>query len=93
MRNVCTSTSPPSSSADILRALDQALENTFPASDPVSVEQPTSPAADRERATHTAGCDLNLDVSGRADWQFGLSSWQFGAAPCVRGVRAVNHAA
>jgi hypothetical protein len=65
VRNVCTSTSPPSSSADILRALDQALENTFPASDPVSVEQPTSPAADRERATHTAGCDSNLDVSGK----------------------------
>jgi nicotinate phosphoribosyltransferase len=28
-------------------ALDEALKNTFPASDPVSVEQPTPPAADR----------------------------------------------
>ena len=32
------------------KALDEALENTFPASDPVSVEQPTPPAADRARA-------------------------------------------
>jgi len=31
------------------RALDDALKNTFPASDPVSVEQPTPPAADRDR--------------------------------------------
>jgi hypothetical protein len=30
-------------------ALDEALKNTFPASDPVSVEQPTPPAADRNR--------------------------------------------
>jgi hypothetical protein len=44
------------------RALDEALENTFPASDPVSVEQPTPPAADRERATHTGGRDSNSDV-------------------------------
>jgi hypothetical protein len=29
-------------------ALDEALKNTFPASDPVSVEQPAPPAADRE---------------------------------------------
>ena len=29
-------------------ALDDALKNTFPASDPVSVEQPTPPAADRD---------------------------------------------
>jgi len=27
--------------------LDEALKNTFPASDPVSVEQPKSPSADR----------------------------------------------
>jgi hypothetical protein len=27
-------------------ALDDALKNTFPASDPVSIEQATSPAAD-----------------------------------------------
>ena len=27
-------------------ALDEALKNTFPASDPVSVEQPVLPAAD-----------------------------------------------
>jgi len=31
------------------KALDDALENTFPASDPVSVEQPAPPAADRDR--------------------------------------------
>ncbi len=30
-------------------ALDDALKNTFPASDPVSIEQPTPPAADRDR--------------------------------------------
>ena len=30
-------------------ALDEALENTFPASDPVSVEQPAPPASDRDR--------------------------------------------
>jgi hypothetical protein len=28
-------------------ALDDALKNTFPASDPVSIVQPTPPAADR----------------------------------------------
>jgi hypothetical protein len=28
------------------KALDEALKNTFPASDPVSVEQPGLPAAD-----------------------------------------------
>ena len=32
------------------KALDEALKNTFPASDPVSVEQLTPPAADRDRA-------------------------------------------
>jgi hypothetical protein len=31
-------------------ALDEALKDTFPASDPVSIEQPTPPAADRDRA-------------------------------------------
>jgi hypothetical protein len=31
-------------------ALDDALKNTFPASDPVSAEQPTPPAVDRDRA-------------------------------------------
>jgi hypothetical protein len=31
-------------------ALDEALKDTFPASDPVSVEQPTPPASDRDRA-------------------------------------------
>jgi hypothetical protein len=29
------------------KALDDALKNTFPASDPVSIEQPTTPATDR----------------------------------------------
>jgi hypothetical protein len=32
------------------KALDDALKNTFPASDPISVEQPTPPAADRDSA-------------------------------------------
>ena len=32
------------------KALDEALKNTFPASDPISVEQPGPPAADRDRA-------------------------------------------
>jgi hypothetical protein len=31
------------------KALDEDLGNTFPASDPVSVEQPTPPASDRDR--------------------------------------------
>jgi hypothetical protein len=31
-------------------ALDEALKDTFPASDPVSVEQPMPPAADRDGA-------------------------------------------
>jgi hypothetical protein len=31
------------------KALDEALSNTFPASDPVSIEQPTPPAGDRDR--------------------------------------------
>jgi hypothetical protein len=30
-------------------ALDDALKNTFPASDPISIEQPTPPAADHAR--------------------------------------------
>ena len=29
-------------------ALDDALKNTFPASDPISIEQPVPPAADRD---------------------------------------------
>jgi hypothetical protein len=29
-------------------ALDDALKNTFPASDPVSIEQPASPVADHD---------------------------------------------
>jgi len=29
-------------------ALDDALKNTFPASDPISIEQPIPPAADRD---------------------------------------------
>ena len=31
-------------------ALDEALKNTFPASDPVSAVQPVPPAADRDSA-------------------------------------------
>jgi hypothetical protein len=31
-------------------ALDEASKDTFPASDPVSFEQPTPPAADRDGA-------------------------------------------
>jgi hypothetical protein len=30
-------------------ALDDALKNTFPASDPVSIEQPTPPRPDHDR--------------------------------------------
>jgi hypothetical protein len=30
-------------------ALDDALKNTFPASDPVSIEQPTPPGVDHDR--------------------------------------------
>ena len=33
------------------KSLDEALKNTFPASDPVSVEQPVPPAADRRAKT------------------------------------------
>jgi hypothetical protein len=33
------------------KALDEALKNTFPASDPVSVEQPMLPAADGSAST------------------------------------------
>ena len=32
------------------KALDEALKNTFPASDPVSIEQPTLPAGNTEHA-------------------------------------------
>jgi hypothetical protein len=42
-------------------ALDEALKNTFPASDPVSVEQPVPPAADRDSASAGAG-DHPADV-------------------------------
>ena len=31
------------------KMLDDALKNTFPASDPVSIVQPMPPAADRDR--------------------------------------------
>ncbi len=31
------------------KALDEALKNTFPASDPVSIEQPMLPAGHMER--------------------------------------------
>jgi hypothetical protein len=30
------------------KALDEALKNTFPASDPVAIEQPTLPAGNTE---------------------------------------------
>jgi hypothetical protein len=36
-------------------ALDDALKNTFPASDPVSVVQPAPPAADRDRIKRESG--------------------------------------
>ena len=32
------------------KALDEALNNTFPASDPVSIEQPTLPSGNTEHA-------------------------------------------
>jgi len=36
-------------------ALDEALDNSFPASDPVSIEQPAPPAADRDRELKCIG--------------------------------------
>jgi hypothetical protein len=39
-----------SASADTRKTRSTKLSRTFPASDPVSVEQPTPPAADRDRA-------------------------------------------
>jgi hypothetical protein len=56
------------------KALDDALENTFPASDPVSVEQPTPPA--RDRATNSEACGSDSDVPGK-----GRSSVQGGVLP------------
>ena len=35
-------------------ALDDALKNTFPASDPVSIEQPAPPATDRNQKINLA---------------------------------------
>ena len=35
------------------KALDDALKNTFPASDPVSVEQPGPPATDAVNSTES----------------------------------------
>ncbi|MFZ1212473.1 MAG: hypothetical protein WBZ27_01725 [Pseudolabrys sp.] len=35
------------------KALDEALKNTFPASDPVSVEQPGPPAVDGVNSTES----------------------------------------
>jgi hypothetical protein len=35
------------------KALDEALKNTFPASDPVSVEQPGAPATDAVKSTES----------------------------------------
>ena len=40
-------------------ALDDALKNTFPASDPVSIEQPTPPAADHDRYAPKLGSKWN----------------------------------
>ncbi len=34
--------------------LDEALKDTFPASDPVSVERPTPPAGDRDKSEMSA---------------------------------------
>ncbi len=53
------------------KALDEALQNTFPASDPVSVEQPVLPAApgnvDRESGSLSAadgeGPDLAVEYA------------------------------
>jgi hypothetical protein len=36
-------------------ALDDALKNTFPASDPFSIERPTPPAADHDRGKALRG--------------------------------------
>ena len=59
-------------------ALDEALKNTFPASDPVSVEQPVPPAADRDRAKtkgRLAGPTAKI-LTRRAIWR----AWPLRAA-------------
>ena len=61
------------------KALDAALQSTFPASDPVSVEQPVLPAAaanvDRESGNPSAagGEGPNLAVESASErWRLGL---------------------
>lgn len=49
-------------------ALDDALQNTFPASDPVSIEQPAPPDANDGKSMHPVpqrGCFLDLGSDGR----------------------------
>jgi hypothetical protein len=45
-------------------ALDDALKNTFPASDPVSIEQPAPPAADYGRRASERQCHKRELVYG-----------------------------
>jgi hypothetical protein len=44
-------------------ALDDALKNTFPASDPVSIEQPTSSAA-----TRLGNISVSRPISSKTNW-------------------------
>ncbi len=37
-------------------ALDEALKNTFPASDPISIEQPAPPGRQNENASFAIAC-------------------------------------
>jgi hypothetical protein len=46
-------------------ALDEALKNTFPASDPVSVEQPVAPSADAVAPNHIEDRQSNSDIPGK----------------------------
>jgi hypothetical protein len=46
-------------------ALDDALKNTFPASDPVSIGQPTPPTANHDRVKTNRSVLCDVEVSHR----------------------------
>ena len=54
-------------------ALDDALKNTFPASDPVSIEQPTSSAATRQ-----GKISVRRPISSKTNWK---TLWYHRARP------------
>lgn len=60
------------------KALDDALKNTFPASDPVSIEQPTPPAARRRPRQDK---DLKSDARGAEQHLSKPPSWT--TMPCL----------